>query len=145
MRALLDAIGRPELADDPRFSSRGPRTQHAAALNAIIEEWTCSRTTGDVVRELFDARGVPAVRVRTPLEALRDRATVARGAVMTLAHPLMGNVHAFGMGNPIQFSGARAQFDEPAQTLGAATDEVLTTLLNLSPRELAELRRANVI
>ena len=145
MTALLQAMGRLDLLDDPRFSSRGPRTKHAAALNDLIAEWTRSLTTEEVVNELLEKRAVPAARVRTPLEALHDPRSAARGAVVTLEHPLMNGVHAFGMGNPIQFSKAYAQFDEPAQALGAATDEVLTSLLKLSERDLADLRAARVI
>ena len=66
-----------------------------------------------------------ATRVRTPIEALHDPESEARGAVVKLVHPQLGDLQAFGIGNPIQFSKANAQFDEPAQELGAATDEVL--------------------
>jgi crotonobetainyl-CoA:carnitine CoA-transferase CaiB-like acyl-CoA transferase len=145
MQGLLEAMGRPDLLDDPRFSSRGPRTTHAAALNALIEEWTGPLTTEEVVRELFEKRAVPAARVRTPLEVLHDPRSSARGAVIKLENPVLSGLQAYGMGNPIQFSKAYAQFDEPAQALGAATDEVLTDLLHLSERELAELRDAGVI
>ena len=145
MKGLLEAMGRPDLLNDPRFSSRGPRTTHAAALNALIEAWTRPRTTEDVVSELFERRAVPVARVRTPLEVLHDPRSAARGAVVKLENPVLGGLQAYGMGNPIQFSKAYAQFDQPAQALGAATDEVLTDLLHLSERELAELRDAGVI
>ncbi len=113
MEALLDAMGRPELLHDARFSTRGPRMQHASALNRIIEAWTGSLNTEDVVRELFEKRGVMATRVRTPIEALHDPESEARGAVVKLVHPQLGDLQAFGIGNPIQFSNAYAQFDDP--------------------------------
>src|SRR4051812_26532083 len=38
--ALCQTIGRPELAEDPRFKSADGRWEHRAELNAIVEEWT---------------------------------------------------------------------------------------------------------
>ena len=145
MKPLLEAMGRPELLDDPRFSSRGPRMRNAAALNGFIEAWTSSRTTEDVRRELFEERSVPVVRVRKPKEVLNDPALHERGAVTMLEHPLMGPVRAVGMGNPIRFSKAHAQFDVPAQELGQANVEILGGLLKMSDCEMDELRAAGII
>jgi crotonobetainyl-CoA:carnitine CoA-transferase CaiB-like acyl-CoA transferase len=145
MKALLDAMGRPELIDDPRFASRGPRMTYAAQLNHIIESWTSMRTTEQVREELFVKRAVPVVRVRTPAEVLEDPVLHERGAVVALQHPRMGAVRAVGMGNPIQFSKAHAQFDVPAEDIGQSNDDIYRGLLELSERELAELRAAGVI
>src|ERR1700746_494325 len=38
--AMVGAMGRPELADDPRFNTTEMRWENRQALNAIIEEWT---------------------------------------------------------------------------------------------------------
>jgi crotonobetainyl-CoA:carnitine CoA-transferase CaiB-like acyl-CoA transferase len=145
LKGLLEAMGCPELVNDPRFSSRGPRTQHAAALNGVIEAWTRTRRADEVVHELFERRGLLAARVRSPLEVLHDPRLQERGAVVKLEHPVIGQVQAFGMGNPIHFANAHAQFDEPAQELGAANEQILRGLLNYSASELDELRAAGVI
>ena len=42
--AFTAAIGRPELATDPRFAREEARWENRAALNAIIEEWTRARS-----------------------------------------------------------------------------------------------------
>lgn len=142
---LLDAMGQPELLQDPRFATRGPRVAHAAAFNRYIEAWTRERTTADVVRELLEKRQVPATRVRAPAEVLADPQLLARGAVTRLEHPLMGGLQTSGMGNPIQFSDAHAQFDVPAQALGAANHDIYGGLLKMSPEEIAALRAEGVI
>jgi formyl-CoA transferase len=142
---LLDAIGQPELLKDPRFATRGPRMAHAAAFNSYIEAWTRERTTGEVVAELLEKRQVPATRVRAPVEVLSDPDLIARGAVTTLEHPLIGDLRTSGMGNPIQFSKANAQFDIPAQDLGASNEDIYGGLLKLSPQEIAALRADGVI
>jgi len=145
MTALVDAMGCPELLQDRRFSSRGPRMQHAKALNEIIEAWTRQRSSDEIVRELFEKRKVPVVSVRTPIEVLNDPRHHETGAVVKLSHPNLGSVQAFGMGLPIQFSRTPSQFDEPAQALGAANDEVFGMLLGLSREELDELRATGVV
>jgi crotonobetainyl-CoA:carnitine CoA-transferase CaiB-like acyl-CoA transferase len=145
MKGLLDAMGKPELLSDPRFSSRGPRMKNAAILNTMIEEWSQALTTGQLVDELFVKRAVPAVRVRTPSEVLSDPKLQARGAVMRLEHPMMGAAQAYGIGNPVQFSKASAQFDVPAQDIGAANEEIYGQVLKMSAREMQELREAGVI
>lgn len=145
LKPLLELIGRAELLDDPRFASRGSRMRHAAELNEWIEAWTSARSTREVVRELFQERGIPATRVRTPQEVLADPALHARGALTWLQHPGMAGVRAAGMGNPIRFSGAHAQFDQPAQALGAANEEIYGGLLKLTGEQIAQLRAGGVI
>lgn len=145
MKGLLDAMGRPELINDPRFANRGVRMQHAVALNEIIEAWTNTLTKSELVHKLFDERGVPAVIVRKPIEVLNDPALHERGAVVQLQHPTMGAVTAVGMGNPIQFSKANAQFDVPAQDIGEANQEIYGGLLKMSTAEIKELCATGVI
>jgi crotonobetainyl-CoA:carnitine CoA-transferase CaiB-like acyl-CoA transferase len=145
MIALVDAMGCPELLQDRRFSSRGPRMQNAKALNEIIEAWTRQHSTDDIVRELFEKRSVPVVSVRTPIEVLNDPRLHATGAVVKLSHPNLGDVQAFGMGMPIQFSKTPCQFDVPAQALGAANEQVFCELLGLSRKELDDLHASGVV
>ena len=145
MQGLLEAIGRPELLSDPRFSKRGPRMENAAALNAVVLDWTRGLTADEVVRELLEQRGVPAARVRKPQEVLHDPSLHASGALMKLIHPRLGDVDAVGMGMPIQFSAAQAQFDQPALELGASNGQVFGELLKLAPEEIEALRAGGVI
>jgi crotonobetainyl-CoA:carnitine CoA-transferase CaiB-like acyl-CoA transferase len=49
------------------------------------------------------------------------------------------------MGLPIHFSKTPVQFDEPAQALGAANQEVYCGLLKLSAAELQHLRAQGVV
>lgn len=144
-QSLMEAIGKPELARDPRYATRGPRMQHAAEINALIEDWTRSRTNAEVVHELQEKRGVPAAAVRSPEEVLRDPALQRSGAVVKLEHPNLSNIHAMGMGLPIQFSRTPAQFDQPAQALGASNEEIYRGLLKRTDAEIEALRERGVI
>lgn len=144
---LTEAMGRPELAQDPRFAVLGPRTKNSVEINAIIHEWMRQRTSAEVIRELQEKRGVPAAEVRSPQQVLSDPYLQARGAVVPLTHPGLSasGTTAMGMGVPIQFSETPASFDQPAQELGASNDEVYRGLLKLSDAELQQLRDQGVI
>ncbi|MFM0522165.1 MULTISPECIES: CaiB/BaiF CoA-transferase family protein [Caballeronia] len=144
-RNLMEAIGKPEMAVDPRYATRGPRMKHATEINATIEEWTRQHSTEEVIRELQEKRGVPAAPVRSPLEVLKDPVLQARGAVVKLEHPGLADVDAMGMGLPIRFSQTPVQFDQPAQELGASNEEIYRDLLKLPDDRLRQLRDEGVI
>jgi crotonobetainyl-CoA:carnitine CoA-transferase CaiB-like acyl-CoA transferase len=141
----MEALGKPELVADPRYATRGPRMKHAAEINAMIEEWTSQRSTAEVIRELQEKRGVPAAAVRSPIDVLKDPLLQERGAVVKLEHPGLAEVDAMGMGLPIRFSETPAQFDQPAQELGASNDEIYRGLLKLPDERLQRLRKEGVI
>lgn len=145
MKSLVDAMEQPRLMDDPRFANRAIRMRNAGAFNAILEEWTRRHSSEHVVRELLEKRGVPTARVRTPDEVLHDPHLRETGAVVELEHPTLGKTGAFGTGMPIQFSRSEAKFDQPAQALGAANEEVYGNLLKISRDEMDALRARGVI
>ena len=144
-RNLMEAIGKPEMAVDPRYATRGPRMKHATEINATIEEWTRQHSTEEVIRELQEKRGVPAAPVRSPLDVLKDPVLQARGAVVKLEHPGLADVDAMGMGLPIRFSQTPVQFDQPAQELGASNEAIYRDLLKLPDDRLRQLRDEGVI
>jgi CoA:oxalate CoA-transferase len=146
---LLDQLGRPELLQDERFRTRDRRVANAAALEEIVEAWTCRHTTAEVVA-LLDAVGVPAAEVREPREAVRDARVVARGEAVPLRHPIYepdtdGDVAVYGTGLPIRFSGAEVGYNRPAPWVGEHNDDVYGELLGYAPERIAGLRSTGVI
>ncbi len=146
-RSLVEAMGRPELASDPRFSAIGPRTRNSVEINAAIQEWLSQRTSAQVIRELQEQRGVPCAEVRSPQQMLADPHLQERGAVVPLTHPGLtaSGTSAMGMGLPIQFSESPVRFDQPAQALGESNEAIYRDLLNLTDAELRQLRAQGVI
>lgn len=144
MRGLFECMGRPDILEDSRFATRGPRMQYAAELNDLIGQWTRTLTTDAVVSALV-ARQVPCGPVRTAVEVLKDVKLRERGIVVELEHPRLGKVGGTGMGMPIRFSESSAAFDRPAEELGASTADVLRQVLGLSDERIAELRQTGAI
>jgi crotonobetainyl-CoA:carnitine CoA-transferase CaiB-like acyl-CoA transferase len=143
-RGLCLAMDRPDILEDPRFSSRGPRMKHAGELNAAIEQWSRGLTKRELA-DILTSHGVPNAPVRSAGEVLADQALRECGAVVELEHPRTGPVGALGMGLPIHFSGSDVAFDRPAMELGEANADVFGALLGLSSDRLAELKARGVI
>ncbi len=75
---LCGLIGRPDLAEDTRFAERETRKKNRAELNAAIEDALAVRPAS-VWEEAFNAAGVPAGRVLTIPEVLKEPQVAERG------------------------------------------------------------------
>jgi formyl-CoA transferase len=138
---LAEAIGRPDLIDDPRFATNRDRVVNTEALDAILSAWTRQRTKVEVMETLGRA-GVPAGAVFDTHELLHDPFLRQRGMFPTVQHPQRGEFTMPGW--PVKMS----ESDVPvtsAPLLGADTDAVYGELLGCSPEQLAALRAERVI
>jgi crotonobetainyl-CoA:carnitine CoA-transferase CaiB-like acyl-CoA transferase len=77
---LCDAMGRPELAVDERYATHVARGEHERELDAIVGEWTSTMTSDDLLA-LLRAHTVPAGRVYTAADMLRDEHYAARAMI----------------------------------------------------------------
>jgi crotonobetainyl-CoA:carnitine CoA-transferase CaiB-like acyl-CoA transferase len=142
---LFRAMGQAELANDPRFATRDARVANAAALDALIADWTRTRDLAALIERL-QAHGVPAAEVREPRDAVRDPRVLARKECVPLEHPSHGaTAEVYGMGVPIRFSAARAEFDRPPPAPGEHNQQVYGDWLGYSASRIEELRRSGVI
>jgi crotonobetainyl-CoA:carnitine CoA-transferase CaiB-like acyl-CoA transferase len=88
---LCQAIGRPDLAADPRFEDFDGRDRNREALLAILDRIFLDRTTAVWV-ELLTEAGVPCAPVNDVPTAFRDAQVEARNAVVEYDHPHLGRV-----------------------------------------------------
>jgi crotonobetainyl-CoA:carnitine CoA-transferase CaiB-like acyl-CoA transferase len=144
-QSLFTAMGRPELATGDRFATRDLRVRNSDELNVLIENFTRSMTTAEAIAKL-DLAGVPSAEVRHPDAAMRDPQVIARRETVPLAHPKYGDVgDVYGMGMPIHFSAATAEFDRPAPALGEHNEAVYGGILGYSREKIEALRSRKVI
>lgn len=88
-RRLFDLIGRPELANDPRFSTLGNRIRNIGELYEIIEQGLARHTSSRWL-EMLEAADVPAGPIHG-MDDLREDAHLKRaGFFQTLDHPTEG-------------------------------------------------------
>jgi crotonobetainyl-CoA:carnitine CoA-transferase CaiB-like acyl-CoA transferase len=138
---IVKAIGRPELAADPRFRTNGDRMRNLAALTPLIAERLKSRPSADWIRE-FEAAGVPVGPVNRIGDMLADPQVAAREMVVEVEHPRAGTTKALGL--PIKFSDTPGKVERPAPLLGEHTREVLQGL-GYSALEIERLERDGAI
>jgi crotonobetainyl-CoA:carnitine CoA-transferase CaiB-like acyl-CoA transferase len=122
---FLDAVGRPELAEDPRFRTNTDRLEHRSALRAELERTFASMRVDEIVARL-EARQVPCGRVRSVADAIVDPQVAARDMMLVQAHDTLGQVRM--LGNPVKLSRTPAKPKLPPPALGEHTREVLDAL-----------------
>jgi len=141
-RRLADAIGKPELGSDPRFARLKARKQNEDALEAIITEWTSTRTSREVQEHLQKA-GVTAFACATNKDIAEDPHLNQRGYFVELPHPEVGTQKHIGM--PWKMSATPCQVKAAAPAMGQHTDEVLTSILGYTPEQVEKLREAGTL
>ena len=143
--SLFAAMGLPELITQPHFGTRDARVEHAAEVDAAINQWAGAQPMSEIVRKLEEA-SVPVAEVRDPKSAVRDPGVLARRETVPLDHPRYGAVDdVYAMGMPIEFSETRAEFDSPPPVLGDHNDAVYGGILGYKPEHIAQLREGGTI
>lgn len=139
---LAQALGHPELADDPRFRSNADRLQHRRELVEILQDIIATRPADEWVQLLNEA-GVPAGSINTIPQAFADPQVQALGVVQTLPHPTAGELKL--VGPPLRFSDTPVQARRAPPLLGADTETVLGELLGLDAARINDLRSEGAI
>ena len=139
--AMLGAMGRPELAEDPRFATEAVRWENRAALNAIIEEWTGQRSKHEVMWLLGEA-GVPCGAVQDTGEVLADPHLKAREMIVDVDYPSRGTYKTVGC--PVKLSDSPVAVTRPPM-LGEHTAALLNELCGVDPDEVNRLREEGVV
>jgi crotonobetainyl-CoA:carnitine CoA-transferase CaiB-like acyl-CoA transferase len=134
-RRLCDAVGRPELAEDPRFASNEERMAQRAELAEELETALAARGADEWVAVLSEA-GVPCGPIHDYREVFADAHTQAREMEAWVTHPVEGEMRALGI--PVKLSDTPGSVRRPAPLLGEHTAEVLREA-GLDEAEIAAL------
>ena len=113
---LLEAIERPELADDERFATPAARPRNYPELRAILAEIFAARPR-DRWAEILSAHEVPAAPVYSVAEVQADPQVVHRASFARCLHPAMGEI--VSIKSPITLDGERLDQPSPPPELGA--------------------------
>jgi formyl-CoA transferase len=138
---MVKTLGRPELADDPRFKTADARWENRDALNAVVEEWTRQRSKYEVMRLLGDA-GVPCGACQDTGEVLADPHLKAREMIVDVDYPTRGTYQTVGC--PVKLSDSPAEITRPP-LLGEHTAELLHDLCGIDPDAVKRLKEAGVV
>jgi crotonobetainyl-CoA:carnitine CoA-transferase CaiB-like acyl-CoA transferase len=133
--AVFDAIGRPELKDDPRFNSVAARFRNTNEYFRIRAEGLRQKTTAELI-EIFDRTDVPAMPFQTLEQLMEDPHLADIGFFERIDHPTEGRIWNISLPNKLS-GGVRRDF-RPAPKIGQDSVDILREL-DYGDAEIAEL------
>ena len=139
--AVFAGIGKPELLEDPRFSTTPARRENGDALFEEIKEWTLQHTKQEAM-DILGSIGVPCSAIYDTEDLFADEHLRQRNMVREIPHPAHGNVTMIAP--PIHLSASDVEMVR-APLLGEHTAEVLGCELGLAPDELSALEDRGVV
>jgi crotonobetainyl-CoA:carnitine CoA-transferase CaiB-like acyl-CoA transferase len=139
---LCKAMDRPDLLDDPRFAKLADRAAHGDTINGIVADWT-STLDAHAVEERCVAHDVPVATAYTSADIFSDPHFEARHDLVTVDDPVIGPIRQQA---PFPRNvGEIPAAPSGAPRLGEHTDDVLSTLLELSQSDIDALRAKGVV
>ncbi len=141
-RRLCKAMGRAQLAEDPRWATLEQRAAGADELNGIVADWAAARTAADVEAACI-GHDVPVGIAYTAEQILADPHIAARGDLVTVEDPTAG-AHRQQAPFP-RLDGRRPEAPFPAPALGQHNAEVWCDLVGLTAAELDAYNERGVV
>jgi crotonobetainyl-CoA:carnitine CoA-transferase CaiB-like acyl-CoA transferase len=140
-KRLMNAIGRPDMANDPKLEQNQGRVDNEKEIDAAIEKWTKNHTSDEVL-SIMDEVSVPAGPILSVEDMMNDEHYIARGMFQeveangrTLHIPAMLPILTETPGTT----------EWPGPALSEHTDEVLSELLGKDEKEITQLREDGVL
>ncbi|MBX5490852.1 MAG: CoA transferase [Chloroflexi bacterium] len=141
-RQLCEQLGRPTLADDPRFATLAARHAHRDELDALITAWTREQDAYAVMHAL-QAAGVPCAAVARGEDLFHDPHYRARGGVVVVEHPRLGQYPTAAV--PLRLTDEGLVPARRAPLLGEHNRYVFCDVLGYSPEQLAAWQAAGIV
>ncbi len=143
-RRLVDLLGAPELADDPRFALNADRVRNRDVLVPILTELTRAQPSAFWIKEC-ETRGIPAGPINDLAQVFEGEQVAARGMKISLPHPLSGKDSVDLIGNPLKLSDTPVTYHSAPPVLAQDTAETLKSILNLNDTDLGQLAKDGII
>ena len=135
-------MGRPELAEDPKFNSNAQRVAHRAETDTMVQEWIGSYTAKEVIAVL-EANEVPNGLVYSVEDMFEDPQYQARENIISVEDPVDGEIKMTSVVPRLSLTPGQVKWTGPE--LGAHNDEVYRDLLGYSEEELAQMKAEGIV
>jgi crotonobetainyl-CoA:carnitine CoA-transferase CaiB-like acyl-CoA transferase len=139
---MCKALGRADLAEDPRFADLQGRVRFGAEVNDEIQAETSRFTTADLV-ELMDRADVPVAPVNDRQAMIDDVHLRHRNLFVETEHPTVGRIRQ--VRPPALYSGTPTGLRRHAPGFGEHTDEILREVLGKTTEEIRSLRENDIV
>jgi CoA:oxalate CoA-transferase len=140
---LCEAMGQPDLPDDPRFKSNDDRMAHVDELKRLIQEWFDSMPGDDEIFRRFDEYRVPYAPVLTIEQAMAHPHLRDNEIIRTINDRVLGQFEVPGF--PLRFSASSRHQQLDAPTLGEHNRSILRDYLGYSLARTEALERDGVL
>jgi formyl-CoA transferase len=140
---LCVAMGRPELATDPRYIDHVQRGVNQTELDHLVEAWTETLTV-DELEEKMIAAGVPAGKIYRAPEMLEDPHFQARQSIIEVDHPRWGPMKMQNVFPKLSKTPGSVRTIAP-QSVGQNSAEIYAEKLGLSADDFAQLLKRGVV
>jgi crotonobetainyl-CoA:carnitine CoA-transferase CaiB-like acyl-CoA transferase len=139
---LFEAMGRPDIIEDPRYATNAARMEHNDDMQAIVSEWVATQPRAEILT-ILDANDVVAAAVNDARDITEDAHFLERTLVQITDNPALGRVM---MPGPIlhvsSFSGPEYV---GVPEIGEHTEEVLERFLGMSKTEITALAAEKIV
>lgn len=141
-RDLSEIIGRPEMAEDPKFCNLIAQIHNHEEAVELIEEWTTGRTSQEII-SILEMKKIPCGIAYTSAQVNDDENLRQRGMFRRVHHEKYGDIDIPGF--PFKFSDASGSIRMPAPGLGEHSRFILEQWLGYTSEEVQELYGKGII
>jgi crotonobetainyl-CoA:carnitine CoA-transferase CaiB-like acyl-CoA transferase len=141
-RALMNAMGQADRADEARFKDNSARMENVEELERLITQWTATLTAAELLNEL-QTIGVPSAKVARVSDLVDHPHLAHRGQILNMDHPKAGTVPMQGFS--VQFGESPMRLRHPPPMLGEHTNAILTEWLAMTPDRITQLRKSGAV
>ncbi|VEF46543.1 formyl-CoA transferase [Bacillus freudenreichii] len=142
-KRLCAAMGQPELAEDPRYSTHHARSDNMQQLDQLIENWTKTHESKYVLDVLAE-KGVPSGLIYSAKDILEDPQYEAREMIIKREHPKLGEFPMPGVVPKLSRTPGEVKY-VGAESIGKHNEEVYSGLLKYDTSKISVLKERKVI
>jgi crotonobetainyl-CoA:carnitine CoA-transferase CaiB-like acyl-CoA transferase len=139
---LCEAIGRPDLADNPDYRHVRGRMRNIETLEAIVGEWIGARSLEEVGSVLTKA-GIPWGPVSTIADVVSSPQIAAREMMLDVEHPSLGALKLPGI--PVKLSESPGELRKAPPLVGEDNERIYGEMLGFTQERIAELKADGAI
>jgi len=140
---LSQAMGRPDLAGDPRMTTTPARLEHRALVDGLVAGWVAERDATAALAAL-EAAEVPSALVASVRDLFEDAHVRARDNIVSAVLPLLGRISMPAVVPRLTVTPGRIESPGPSSP-GEHNEEIYCGRFGLSSAELSGLHERGVI
>lgn len=133
-------LGRPDIAEDARFSKNADRVRNRQALIGMLRPLTAARPAAEWLA-LMEKHAIPGGPINALGAVLDHPQTRARAMRIDMPHPNAAGGTVPLIGNPLKLSQTPVSYRQAPPLLGEHTRAVLRTLLGMQDEEIDDLEK----